>query len=111
MVSVCRVLKILDSPTMKPFTLRDCGDTLVVEMDNTIIVLKKRLEKTHSALRRLEIGLTLDTPLEAIEEFERSLRRRLRKLVVVSEKSEEVGSSGRCPGFFFSRGLWIGWEA
>jgi len=85
---------------MKPFTLRDCGDTLVVEIDNIVIVLDKRLEKTHSALRRLEIGLTLDTPLEAIEEFERLLRRRLRKLVVVSEKYGEVGSSGGRPGSF-----------
>jgi hypothetical protein len=83
---------------MKPFTLRDCGDTLVVEMDNIIVVLNKRLEKTHSALRSLEIGLTLDTPLEAIEEFERLLRRRLEKLVVLSEKYGEAGSSGRCSG-------------
>ena len=95
---MCRVLKILDPSNMKPFTLRDCGDTLVVEMDNIVIVLNKRLEKTHIALRSLEIGLTLDAPLEAIEEFERLLRRRLKKLVVVSEKTEEVGSSGRCMG-------------
>jgi hypothetical protein len=92
---VCRVLKILDPSTMKPFTLRDCGDTMVVETDNIVTVLDKRLEKTHTALRRLEIGLTLDSPLEAIEEFERLLRRRLKKLVVVSE---EAGSSGGCLG-------------
>jgi hypothetical protein len=93
---VCRVLKILDSSTMKPFTLRDCGDTLVVEMDNIVIVLNMRLEKTHIALRSLELGLTLDAPLEAIEEFERLLKKRLKKLVVVSEESEEVGPSGGC---------------
>jgi hypothetical protein len=95
---VRRVLKILDPSTMKPFTLRDCGDTLVVETDNIVTVLDKRLEKAHIALRSLEIGLTLDTPLEAIEEFERLLRRRLRKLVVVSEKYGEAGSSGGCLG-------------
>ena len=97
---MCRVLKILDSPTMKPFTLRDYGDSLVVEISDIIIVLDKRLEKTHTALRSLKIGLTLDTPLEAIEELERLLRRRLRKLVVVSEKYGEVGSYGGYPGSF-----------
>ncbi|WP_171770371.1 hypothetical protein [Thermosphaera aggregans] len=102
---MCRMLKILDSPTMKPFTLRDCGDTMVVEIDNIVIVLDKRLEKTHTALRRLEIGLTLDTPLEAIEEFERLLRRRLKKLVVVSERYGEVGSSGGCLGSFLAGAL------
>jgi len=95
---VCRVLKILDPSTMKPFTVRDCGDTLVVEMDNIVLVLNRRLEKAHIALRNLELGLTLDAPLEAIEEFERLLKKRLKKLVVVSEESEEVGSSGRCLG-------------
>jgi len=54
--------------------------------------------KNHTALRRLEIGLALDTPLEVIEEFERLLRWRLKKLVVLSEKYGEVGSSGGCPG-------------
>ena len=95
---MCRVLKILDPSTMKPFTLRDCGDALVVEIGDLVLVLNRRLEKTHIALRSLEIGLTLDAPLEAIEEFERLLRRRLKKLVVVSEESEEVGSSGGCLG-------------
>ena len=95
---MCRVLKILDPSTMKPFTVRDCGDTLVVEMDNIVLVLNRRLEKAHIALRNLELGLTLDTPLEAIEEFERLLKKRLKKLVVVSEESEEVGSSGGCLG-------------
>jgi hypothetical protein len=95
---VCRVLKILDPSTMKPFTLRDCGDTLVVEIGDLVLVLNRRLEKTHIALRSLELGLTLDAPLEAIEEFERLLRRRLKKLVVVSEEPEEVGSSGGCLG-------------
>jgi hypothetical protein len=95
---VCRVLKILDPSTMKPFTLRDCGDTLVVEMDNIVLVLNRRLEKTHIALRSLEIGLTLDAPLEAIDGFERLLKKRLKKLVVVSEEPEEVGSSGGCLG-------------
>jgi hypothetical protein len=94
---------------MKPFTLRDCGDILVVEIDNIIIVLDKRLEKTHSALRRLEIGLTLDTPLGAIEEFERLLRRRLRKLVVVSEKYGRLVPMVDARDLF-SRGLWIGWK-
>jgi len=88
---VCRVLKILDPSTMKPFTLRDCDDILVVEMDNIVIVLNKRLEKTHIALRSLEIGLTLDAPLEGIKEFERLLKKRLKKLVVVSE--EEAGEA------------------
>jgi hypothetical protein len=95
---VCRVLKILDPSTMKPFTLRDCVDSIVIEIDSLVLVLNRRLEKTHIALRSLEIGLTLDAPLEAIEEFERLLRRRLKKLVVVSEESEEVGSSGGCLG-------------
>jgi len=86
---------------MKSFTLRDCGDTLVVvEISNIIIVLDKRLEKTHTALRSFEIGLTLNAPLGAIEEFKRSLERRLRKLVVVSEKYGEVGSYGGSPGSF-----------
>jgi hypothetical protein len=67
-------------------------------MDNIVLVLNRRLEKAHIALRSLELGLTLDAPLEAIEEFERLLRRRLKKLVVVSEESGEVGSSGRCLG-------------
>jgi hypothetical protein len=91
---VCRVLKILDPSTMKPFTVKDCGDTLVVEMDNIVLVLNRRLEKTHIALRSLELGLTLDAPLEAIDGFERLLKKRLKKLVVVSEESEKVGSSG-----------------
>jgi hypothetical protein len=95
---VCRVLKILDPSTMKPFTLRDCGDSIVIEIDGSVLVLNRRLEKAHIALRNLELGLTLDAPLEAIEEFERLLRRRLKKLVVVSEESEEVGSSGGCLG-------------
>jgi hypothetical protein len=88
---VCRVLKILDPSTMKPFTIRDCVDTLVVEIGDLVLVLNRKLEKAHIALRSLEIGLTLDAPLEAIEEFERLLKKRLKKLVVVSE---EVGSSG-----------------
>ena len=95
---MCRVLKILDPSTMKPFTLRNCSDTLVVEMDNVVLVLNRRLEKAHIALRNLELGLTLDAPLETIEEFERLLKKRLKKLVVVSEESEEVGSSGGCLG-------------
>jgi len=95
---VCRVLKILDPSTMKPFTLRDCVNSIVIEIDGLVLVMNKRLEKAHIALRNLEIGLTLDAPLEAIEEFERLLRRRLKKLVVVSEESEEVGSSGGCLG-------------
>jgi hypothetical protein len=95
---VCRVLKILDPSTMKPFTLRDCADTLVVEIGDLVLVLNRRLEKTHIVLRSLEIGLTLDAPLEAIDGFERLLKKRLKKLVVVSEESEEVGSSGGCLG-------------
>jgi hypothetical protein len=95
---VCRVLKILDPSTMKPFIVRDCEDSIVIETDGLVLVMNRRLEKAHVALRSLEIGLTLDAPLEAIEEFERLLRRRLKKLVVVSEESEEVGSSGGCLG-------------
>ena len=95
---MCRVLKILDPSTMKPFTIRDCVDTLVVEIGDLVLVLNRKLEKAHIALRSLEIGLTLDAPLEAIEEFERLLKKRLEKLVVVSEESEEVGSSGGCLG-------------
>ena len=95
---MCMVLKILNPSTMKPFTLRDCGDTLVIKMDNIVIVLNKRLEKTHIALKSLEIGLTLDAPLEAINGFERLLKERLKKLAVVSEEPEEVGSSGGCLG-------------
>jgi len=95
---VCRVLNILDPSTMKPFTVRDCGDTLVVEIEDLVLVLNRSLEKTHIVLRSLEIGLTLDAQLEAIGELERLLRRRLNKLVVVSEESEVVGSSGGCLG-------------
>jgi hypothetical protein len=103
------VLKILNPSTMKPFTLRDCGDTLVIKMDNIVIVLNKRLEKTHIALKSLEIGLTLDAPLEAINGFERLLKKRLKKLVVVSEDPEEVGSVGGCLGLLLAGELWIGW--
>lgn len=95
---MCRVLKILDPSTMKPFTLRDCEDSIVIEADSLVLVLNKRLEKAHIALRNLELGLTLDAPLEAIEEFERLLRRRLKKLVVISEESEEVVDGGECLG-------------
>jgi hypothetical protein len=95
---VCRVLKILDPSTMKPFIVRDCVDSIVIEIDGLVLVLNRRLEKTHIALRNLELGLTLDAPLEAIEEFEKLLKRRLKKLVVVSEEPEEVGSSGGCLG-------------
>jgi hypothetical protein len=49
-------------------------------------------------VRSLEIGLTLDTPIETIEGFGRLLKKRLKKLVVVSEESEEVGSNGGCLG-------------
>jgi hypothetical protein len=59
-------------------------------------VLNKRLEKAHVALRSLELGLTLNAPLEAIEEFERLLKRRLKRLVVVS--AEEVVDGGKCLG-------------
>jgi len=70
----------------------------VIEADSLVLVLNRRLEKAHIALRNLELGLTLDAPLEAIEEFERLLRRRLKKLVVISEESEEVADSGECLG-------------
>ena len=72
-----QVLNILDPSTMKPFTVRDWGDKLVVEIEDLVLVLNRRLEKTHIVLRSLEIGLTLDAPLEAIGELERLLRRRL----------------------------------
>jgi hypothetical protein len=83
---------------MKPFTLRDCGDALVVEMDNVVIVLNRRLEKAHIALRSLELGLTLDAPLEGIKEFERLLKKRLKRLVVVSEEPVGVVDGGECLG-------------
>ena len=45
-ITVCRVLEILlDPSTMKPFTVRDCGDTLVVEIGDIVLVLNRRLEK------------------------------------------------------------------
>ncbi|MFZ8783611.1 MAG: hypothetical protein ACO2OR_06485 [Desulfurococcaceae archaeon] len=61
---MCRVLKILDSPTMKPFIVRDCEDSIVIEIDGLVLVMNRRLEK----------------------------------LVVVSEKTEEAGSSNGCLG-------------
>jgi hypothetical protein len=44
-ITVCRVLEILDPSTMKPFTVRDRGDTLVVEIGDIVLVLNRRLEK------------------------------------------------------------------
>jgi hypothetical protein len=71
---------------------------LSIETNDAVLVLNKRLEKTHIALRSLELGLTLDAPLEAIEEFERLLKRRLKKLVVISEEPEEVVDGGEHMG-------------
>ena len=83
---------------MRHFVVKECVDALSIETDDAVLVLNKRLEKTHIALRSLELGLTLDAPLEAIEEFERLLKRRLKKLVVISEESEEVVDGGECLG-------------
>jgi hypothetical protein len=83
---------------MRHFVVKECVDALSIETNDAVLVLNKRLEKTHIALRSLELGLTLDAPLEAIEEFERLLKRRLKKLVVISEESEEVVDGGECLG-------------
>lgn len=83
---------------MRHLVVKECADALSIETEDVVLVLNKRLEKTHIALRSLEIGLTLDAPLEGIKEFERLLKKRLKKLVVVSEEPEEVGSSGECLG-------------
>ena len=80
--------------------VKECVDALSIETDDAVLVLNKRLEKAHIALRDLELGLTLNVPVEVIEGFERLLRRRLKRLVVVSEESEEVGSSGGCMGSY-----------
>jgi hypothetical protein len=89
---VCRVLKVLEPRSMRHFVVKECVDALSIETDDVVLVLNKRLEKTHIALRSLELGLTLDAPLEAIEEFERLLKRRLKRLVIVS--AEEVADGG-----------------
>jgi len=81
---VCRVLKILEPRSMRHLVVKECTDALSIEAGDVVLVLNKRLEKTHIALRSLELGLTLDVPLEAIEEFERLLKRRLKRLVIVS---------------------------
>lgn len=80
--------------------VKECADALSIETNDAVLVLNKRLEKAHIALRDLELGLTLNAPVEVIEGFERLLRRRLKRLVVVSEESEEVGSSGGCMGSY-----------
>jgi len=91
---VCRVLKILEPRSMRHFVVKECADALSIEAGDVVLVLNKRLEKAHVALRSLELGLTLDAPAEAIEEFERLLKRRLKKLVVISEEPEEVVDGG-----------------
>jgi hypothetical protein len=83
---------------MRHFVVKECVDALSIETNDAVLVLNKRLEKAHIALRDLELGLTLNAPVEVIEGFERLLRRRLKRLVVVSEESEEVCSSGGCMG-------------
>jgi hypothetical protein len=83
---------------MRHFVVKECVDALSIETNDAVLVLNKRLEKTHIALRSLELGLTLDAPLEAIEEFERLLKRRLKKLVVISEEPEEVVDGGEHMG-------------
>jgi len=93
---VCRILKILEPRLMKHFVVKECVDALSIETDDVVLVLNKRLERAHIALRGLELGLTLDAPAEAIEEFERLLKRRLKRLVVVS--AEEVVDGGECLG-------------
>jgi hypothetical protein len=40
---------------MKPFIVRDCGDVVVVETAD-VVVLNKRLKKIHFALRDLRLG-------------------------------------------------------
>jgi len=97
---VCRVLKVLEPRSMRHLVVKECADALSIETNDAVLVLNKRLEKAHIALRDLELGLTLNAPVEVIEGFERLLRRRLKRLVVVSEESEEVGSSGGCMGSY-----------
>jgi hypothetical protein len=82
---VCKVLEVLEPRSMRHFVVKECVDALSIETDNAVLVLNKRLEKAHIALRDLELGLTLNVPVEVVEEFERLLKRRLKRLVVVSE--------------------------
>jgi hypothetical protein len=82
---------------MRHLVVKECADALSIETSDVVLVLNKRLEKAHVALRSLELGLTLDAPAEAIEEFERLLKRRLKRLVVVSEEPEVV-DNGKCLG-------------
>jgi hypothetical protein len=58
---------------MRRFVVKECVDALSIETNDAVLVLNKRLEKTHIALKSLELGLALDAPLEGIKEFERLL--------------------------------------
>jgi hypothetical protein len=81
---------------MRHFVVKERVDALSIETSDVVLVLNKRLEKAHIALRDLELGLTLGALLEAIEEFKRLPKRRLKRLVVISV--EEVVESGECLG-------------
>ena len=96
---MCKVLKMLDPKSLKHLTFRECRDSIVVETGELVLALNKRLEKAHIALRDLELGLTLDVPGEAVDEFEGVLRKRLRRLVVISEEeAEEASWDDKCMG-------------
>ena len=92
---MCRVLKLLEPRSMKPFVVRDCGDALSVETSGVVLVLNKKLEKIHLALRDLEVGLTLHVSSEAISQFEKLLEKKLTRCVLVVE---EVDENGECLG-------------
>jgi len=51
----CRVFRLFNPYSMKPFIVRDCGDVVVVETAD-VVVLNKRLKKIHFALRDLRLG-------------------------------------------------------
>ena len=77
---MCRVLKLLEPHSMKLFVVRDCRDALSVETSDVVLVLNKKLEKIHVALRELEAGLTLHAPSDAISQFEKLLEKSSRSV-------------------------------
>jgi hypothetical protein len=92
-------LKLLDPKSLEHLTFRECADSIVIETRGAVLALNKKLEKAHIALKDLEVGLTLDIPGEVAEEFEGILRKRLKRLVVVSEEeTEEASWDDKCMG-------------
>jgi len=92
----CHVFRLFNPYSMKPFIVRDCGDVVVVETADVVVVLNKRLEKIHFALRDLRLGFTLNAPIDALKQIESMLEERLGEFIVVFE--DEVNNSGECLG-------------